>query len=385
MAKIALVNGRVLTDAGFAADRAVIIEGARIAAIVAAGDARVREAEQRDLGGALLLPGFFDIQVNGGGGALFNDAPSVETIRAIGAAHRRYGTAAFLPTLISDEPQAIARAIAAVRHAMEERVPGVAGIHVEGPFINAEKRGTHDAGRIRPLDAAGVKLLGSLGIGRTLVTLAPETVAPDEIRALVSAGAVVCAGHTNATFEQMQAAFAAGVTGVTHLFNAMAPLGSRAPGTVGAALFHDDCWCGVIADGRHVHPATLAIAMRAKRRDRFMLVTDAMPCVGTGVTEFRLQGKRVRVEDGACVDEEGVLSGSALHMAGAVRNLVDQVGIALEEAVRMASTYPARFMGLGAELGRIAPGYRASLVVADERMNVRETWIDGEAWAAARD
>jgi N-acetylglucosamine-6-phosphate deacetylase len=325
------------------------------------------------------LPGFVDCQVNGGGGALFNDAPSVATIEAIGRAHRRFGTTAFLPTLISDDMSVIRRAIDAVREAIARRVPGVIGIHIEGPFISAARKGAHDAAKVRDLDERGVALLSSLGVGRTLVTLAPELAEPRTIRALAASGVVISAGHTNATFEQTLAALRNGVSGVTHLFNAMSPMTNREPGTVGAALHDPDCWCGLIVDGRHVHPAVLRLALRAKSPERFMLVTDAMPSVGSERDHFLLQGRRIVVKDGVCMDEHGTLAGSAIDMASAVRNTIDLLGLPLEVAVRMASAHPARFLRMEGEIGRIAPGQRANFVVADERLHVRETWIDGRA------
>jgi len=373
----ALVNARVLTDEGFVDGHAVLLESGRIAAIVREDDTRVARAPRRDLGGAMLLPGFVDCQVNGGGGVLFNDDPSVATIRRIGAAHRKFGTTAFMPTLISEDLEAIGAAIDAVRAAIEAEVPGVIGIHIEGPFINEARKGTHDASKLRGLDARGVALLGSLGVGRTLVTLAPEITNPETIRMLTRSGVVVSAGHTNGTFAQVSEAMRHGVRGVTHLFNAMSPLNHREPGAVGAALHDPDCWCGLIVDGIHVHPAALRIALACKRPDRFMLVTDAMANVGSAEDSFMLQGKRIYVRNGACVDEDGVLSGAALDMASAVRNCVELVGLPLEQAARMASAYPAEFLGLGGELGRIAPGYRANLVAADDGLNVIDTWIDG--------
>ncbi len=373
----ALVNARVLADEGFVEGRAVLIDAGRIVAVPRADDPRIARAERRDLKGAYLMPGFIDCQVNGGGGVLFNDDPTVEGIRAIGAAHRRFGTTGFLPTLISDDLSVIVQAMAAVRAAIEARVPGVLGIHVEGPFINAARKGTHDATKFRALDAEGISLLSSLGMGRTLVTLAPETTTPATIRRLADTGVIVSAGHTDATFEQMADAFRHGVMGVTHLFNAMSPLHHREPGAVGAALLDPDCWCGLIVDGRHVHPAALQVALSCKRPDRFMLVTDAMPNVGAPGNSFTLQGKRIIVKGGVCVDESGVISGSALDMASAVRNCVSLLGLPLEQAARMASTYPAEFLGLGGDHGRIAPGYRASFVATDEDVNVLETWIEG--------
>ena len=383
---LALINGRVLTDTGFETGRVVVLADGRIEAVLGheqwqAERARsgVQTAKQSvyDLKGQRLVPGFIDTQVNGGGGVLFNDDPSVASIAAIGRAHRRFGTTSFLPTLISDDLSAIAQAIAAVREAIDTGVPGVIGVHIEGPFISEARKGAHDPAKFRDLDAQGVALLSSLGVGRTLVTLAPEVTTAGTIRTLANAGVVISAGHTNATFEETRAALRSGVTGVTHLFNAMSPLASREPGSVGAALHDADCWCGLIVDGRHVHPAVLQIALRAKRPDRFMLVTDAMPSVGSDRDFFMLQGRRIEVRDGVCVDENGVLSGSAIDMATAVRNSVELLGVSLDQAARMASTYPAEFLGLGHELGRIAPGYRASLVLLDEGLEVRETWIDG--------
>jgi len=374
---LALANARVLLDDGFVEGRIVLVDGARIVGVVAADDPRAKGAARRDLAGAWLLPGFIDCQVNGGGGVLFNDDPSVETIRRMGAAHRRFGTTTFLPTLISEDFLVIASAVKAVRAAIEDRVPGVAGIHIEGPFINELRRGAHDPAKIRDLDARDVALLSSLEVGRTLVTLAPEMTTPATIRLLAQSGVVICAGHTDGTFEQVRQALGEGVRGVTHLFNAMSPLHHREPGAVGAALDDPECWCGLIVDGVHVHPAVLRIALRSKRPERFMLVTDAMPNVGTDQDSFMLHGRLIRVKDGRCVDEDGTLAGSALDMASAVRNCVDLLGLPLERAARMASTYPAQFLGLDAELGRIAPGFRASLVAVDERINVTATWIDG--------
>ena len=376
-ARRALVNARVLLVPGFVEGQAVLVEGERIAGVVPEADARVKAAERHDLAGAMLLPGFVDAQVNGGGGVLFNDAPTVETLRTIGRAHRRFGTTGFLPTLISDDLSVIAAAIEAVRRAMAEKVPGVIGVHIEGPFISEARKGAHDPAKFRDLDDRGVQLLASLGVGRTLVTLAPEVTGAETIRRLTRAGVVVSAGHTDATFEQMQEAFRHGVTGLTHLFNAMSPLTSREPGAVGAALHDEQCWCGLIVDGRHVHPAALRLALRCKGADRLMLVTDAMPIVGSERDDFMLQGRRVWLRDGVCVDENGTLAGSAIDMATAVRNAVDLLGVPVEQAARMASTYPAQFLGLGSDLGRIAPGHRANFTVLDDALVCRAAWIDG--------
>ncbi len=375
----ALVNGRVLLDDGLVTDCVVLIDEGRIVAITNPDDPCCKAATSRDLKGGLLLPGFIDVQVNGGGGVLFNDDPCIDTIRTIAAAHRRFGTTSLLPTLISDELPVVARAIEAVRAAIAANVPGAIGIHIEGPYLNEARKGTHDASKFRTLDSEAVALLSSLNNGRTLVTLAPEMTTPETISSLVAGGVIVSAGHTDATCADVQSALRCGLAGFTHLFNAMSPLTSREPGVVGAALHDQNSWCGIIVDGHHVSPVTLQIALRCKGPDRFMLVTDAMSNVGTNQTSFMLQGKKIIVRDGKCVDEQGTLSGSALDMASAVRNAIALLGIDLAQAVRMASIIPATFLGMDHEIGRIAPGYRANLVLADDALKVLDTWIDGRS------
>ncbi len=375
----ALVNARVLESGALRRGRAVLLEAAHIVAVAPEDDPRIAGAQVHDLAGALLLPGFIDTQVNGGGGVLFNDEPTLEGIRRIGAAHRRFGTTGFLPTLVSDELGVVAAAIGAVREAIAAGVPGVLGIHLEGPFLSSARKGVHDAARFRRPDAEVISMLASLGRGVTLVTLAPEVTTAATLSGLAARGVILSAGHTNASHAQLEQALAHGVTGFTHLFNAMSPLTAREPGVVGAALEHDSSYCGIIVDGHHVDPVVLRIALRAKRHDRFMLVTDAMPCVGTAEREFTLQGRRIQVHEGGyCVDDHGTLAGTALSMAAAVRNAVRLLGLPLAEACRMASEYPAAFLRLDRELGVIAAGYRANLVVADESLNVLATWIDGQ-------
>jgi N-acetylglucosamine-6-phosphate deacetylase len=375
--RVALVNGRILSGERLVSNTTVLLEGGRIEAVLDRNDARCQSAQQLDLKGEILLPGFIDVQVNGGGGVLFNDEPSVEAIRAIGAAHRRFGTTGFLPTLISDDLGTIAQAIAAVQAAMDARVPGVLGVHIEGPFLNWVRRGVHDERHLRLLDESQLALLSSLRSGRTVLTLAPEMTTTDMIAKLAARGLLLSAGHSDANYAETMAAIAHGVRGFTHLFNAMARLEPRAPGIVGAALYDSETWCGIIVDGHHVDPVMLKLALRCKRRDRFMLVTDAMPPVGSPEPSFVLQGKTIRVVDGMCRDENGTLAGTALDMATAVRNAVSMLDLDIADAARMASEYPAEFLGLGRELGRIQPGYRANLVALDDGLQVTRTWIEG--------
>jgi N-acetylglucosamine-6-phosphate deacetylase len=375
--RTALANGRILAGEQIVNGQTVMLAGGRIEAIVAASDPRCGEAERIDLEGQILLPGFIDVQVNGGGGVLFNDDPSPESIRAIGAAHRKFGTTGFLPTLISDDLDTIGQAIAAVQSSLDARLPGAIGIHIEGPFLNWARRGVHDPKHLRRLDNGVISMLCSLRGGRTVLTLAPEMTTTDMIAQLAAGGILVSAGHSDANYAQTAAAIAHGVRGFTHLFNAMAPLAPREPGIVGAALFDANTWCGIIVDGHHVDPVMLKLALRCKRHDRFMLVTDAMPPVGSPSNSFVLQGRTIRVSNGVCRDENGTLAGTGLDMATAVRNTVDLLGLGIAEAARMASEYPAAFLGLDHELGRIAPGLRANLVLLDDALQVRRTWIEG--------
>jgi len=372
--RIRLENGRIVTPQGVLDGADVTVASGTIATLAPLGSGTTDRTI--DLDGGWLLPGFIDTQVNGGGGVLFNDQTDVEAIAAIGAAHARFGTTAFLPTLISDTPDQIAAALAAVDAAIDHGVPGVVGIHVEGPFINEVKRGIHEARRIRRLDADTLALLTAPRRGRVMLTLAPELCDEADIRTLVKHGVIVSAGHTNATYDEAQRAIAAGLTGFTHLFNAMSPLHHRKPGAVGAA-FDSDTYCGMIVDDAHLHPAVVRLAVRAKGIERLMLVTDAMPSVGTDDSEFMLQGKRIMVRNGVCLFEDGTLAGTHLDMASALRNTVEVTGLDVAEAAVMASTTPAHFLSLEHH-GGLAPGMRADWVWLDAKLQPRGTWIGGE-------
>jgi N-acetylglucosamine-6-phosphate deacetylase len=353
----------------------VLLEAGSILAVLPRGDCPA-DAERQELEGD-LVPGFIDLQVNGGGGVLFNDAPTVEGIAAIASAHRRFGTTGLLPTLISDDLDVVARAISAVDAAIEQGILGIVGIHIEGPFLNPARKGIHDASKFRLLDAKAIQLLASLKNGRTLVTLAPELAPPGSIRALVECGVIVAAGHTEASYEQVRAAIDEGLTGFTHLFNAMSQLVSRAPGAVGAALEDPNAWCGIIVDGHHVHPASLRVALAAKGAERLALVTDAMPTVGSDQKSFKLGDVPISAEGDRLTGPVGTLAGSALDMAAAVRNAERLMGIDLATAVRMASQVPAKALGIDHRHGAIRPGLSANFALLDQDRHVTATWIGG--------
>ncbi len=380
MTRSALVGARILAGSAFVEGHALVINGARIESVTPEKDIPAA-CERIALGGGDLLPGFIDAQVNGGGGVLFNDTPTVEGIRSIGAAHRRFGTTGFLPTLISDDLAVMEGAIEAVAQAIAQGAPGVLGIHLEGPFLNPARAGIHDRAYIRKIADADLDRLTRLRGGRTVVTLAPECVPPETIRKLTAKGVIVCAGHSAATYDETRTALGEGLRGFTHLFNAMTPFTSREPGMVGAALADDRSFCGLIADMHHVHPASIAVAMRAKPADRFFLVTDAMPTVGWTQSTFMLGNTAVTAKDGRLTGPDGTLAGAHLDMARAVRNMIGEAGVSPARAVMMASAAPAAFLGMSETRGRIAPGLAADLVhvnrASGDGMDVLATWIDG--------
>lgn len=334
-----------------------------------------------DLDGLTVIPGLVDLQVNGGGGILFNDAPCVETLERMVAAHAAFGTTAMLPTLISDTADTMQLAMDAVRNALRANMPGIAGIHLEGPFLDPAKRGVHNSHYFRPLTDADIDMLASLGAGSTLVTMSPAHVTPEQVATLVDCGVHVWAGHSNASCEQTRAALDAGMSGFTHLFNAMSPMESRRPGMVGAALTAEHAHVGLIADGQHVDPVVLAVTLRARGPDAVCLVTDAMSVVGSNEGRFMLDGNEIRVEDGCCRNAAGTLAGSALTMIDAVDNMMRFAGVNFATAVRMASSTPARALGI--EAGELAVGRPASFCLCDSDRRIVETWIDGQRMFAA--
>jgi len=371
----AIVGGDVLCEGAIVAGRAVIVECGRIRAVAAPSELPAG-LERHEVEG-LLAPGFIDVQVNGGGGVLFNDARTVAGIRAIGGAHRRFGTTGFLPTFMSDTRERIAEAVAAVREGLSEGIPGLLGIHLEGPFLNPERKGVHDARFMRPIEDEDIRIMTSLGAGRTLVTLAPEMVPPETISRLTQAGVIVSAGHTAAEPETLAEARRRGLTGYTHLFNAMPPLMGRAPGPVGAALADSDAFCSIIVDLHHVTALALRAALAARGTERTMVITDAMSPTGSGLESFELNGRTIYRRGGRLTTADGTLAGADLDMASAVRNSVEALGLPKADALRMASHVPATFLGLEREVGSIRAGLRANLVLLDAAMEVRRTWIDG--------
>lgn len=380
-ARHAVVAPYVFDGVAVLPDHAIVIEGAHIADVVPANFLPSSMPALKLGGDTWLAPGFIDVQVNGGGDVLFNDAPTASAINTIAAAHRRYGTTGILPTLISDTHDKMCAAMLAAQAAAAQN-PSVLGIHFEGPFLSPGKPGVHNPEMFRKPDAADLELLTGWPAGNVLVTLAPEQVPLEFITALSQAGVRVSLGHSMATYDDTQAALQSGMTGFTHLFNAMRPIASREPGPITAALEAPAAWFGMIVDGVHVNPEVLRLALRGCGHP--MLVTDAMPPVGGKRGSFTLYGNEITVHDGRCTREDGTLAGAAIDMASCVRNTVRDLHVPLTKALCFASTEPAEFLGLGTVLGRLAPGFRADMVAFEPiEVDVLETWVAGVPNATA--
>jgi N-acetylglucosamine-6-phosphate deacetylase len=363
---------------------ALIVDDAGVKRIAPADETGAFDAVRLD--GGMLVPGFLDLQVNGGGGILLNDDPTVEGLRTICAAQAPYGVTALLPTLITDTRDITASTLAAGIAAAERGVPGFLGLHLEGPHLSLARKGAHDPALIRPMDDADLEALIAARprLPNLLATVAAETVDPQQISRLSAAGIVVSIGHSDAGYEAVEAAAAAGATMVTHLFNAMSQIGNREPGVAGAAISDGRLHAGLIADGIHVHPATIALALRGKQGPaRIFLVTDAMAVAGTDLTSFPLNGRTIHRANGALRLDDGTLAGADLAMIDAIRFMHRTIGLSLEESLRMATAYPAEAIGVSARHGRLGQGSAADFVHLSDDLQVLGTWIGGRQVFAA--
>lgn len=330
----------------------------------------------------LLTAGFIDTQVNGGGGYLLNQDTNLHTLKAMSTAHAKFGSSSLLPTLITSNVQKIAQTADLISNAIAQHTPGIIGIHFEGPHISEPKKGIHSGEQIRSLSQQELDIYCRDDLGIKIVTLAPENVNCEIIKTLVAHNVHVCLGHSNATFEQAQAALAAGATGFTHLFNAMSALESRAPNMVGAALLDEHSWCGLILDGHHVHPSSAKLAYRAKAAHKMMLVTDSMSTIGSEQSQFHFDGHDINLIGDKLTSNSGQLAGSALNMITAVNNATQMLAIPLTDALNMASLYPAEFLGIADTRGQLSIGANADLTLlstTNSSPRVVNTWIGGKA------
>ena len=374
----AFSDATVFTGETFVEGCSLLVQNGKVLDIVMDGKTPV-DAEKRSFAGKIIAPGFIDCQVNGGGGVLFNETPTAGAVLAIAKAHRKYGTTRILPTCISDSIDVMRKALPAVREAGKTDA-SVLGIHFEGPHISKEKRGCHIAEMLRPISRDELELYAPLADEVMLITVAPECVSLDNIGAIKAKGVIISLGHSMASSEQTRAALTAGATGFTHLFNAMVNPGTRAPGIAGCALDNQSSWCGIITDGHHVSDEMIRIAYKAKPQGKLFLVSDAMPpSASEGVLSFRFHGEEIKVKDGRCINRNGQLAGSSITISDAVRYCIDKVGIEPMEALRMASAYPAAFLGLDQKLGRLLPGYEADMVVLGTDYRPEGAFVGGVA------
>ncbi|EPD0967978.1 N-acetylglucosamine-6-phosphate deacetylase [Vibrio vulnificus] len=372
----ALTNCKIYTGSDVLSEHALIIENDLITSIVPAADLP-SGIEVKDLAGANVSPGFIDLQLNGCGGVMLNDEITAETMQIMHEANLKSGCTSFLPTLITSSDADMRAAITAAREYHAKYKNQSLGLHLEGPYLNVMKKGIHSVDYIRPSDTSMVDFICENADVVAKVTLAPELNDPEHIEKLRNAGIVVSIGHTNATYAEARKGFEAGITFATHLFNAMTPMVGREPGVVGAIYDTPDVYAGIIADGFHVDYANIRIAHKIKG-EKLLLVTDATAPAGANMDYFIFVGKKVYYRDGKCVDENGTLGGSALTMIEAVENTVEHVGIALDEALRMATLYPAKAIGVDGYLGRIKKGYIANLTIFDRDFNVKATVVNGQ-------
>ena len=379
MTRQAITGARIFDGAEWHDRMALVIEDGKVEGLIAADSPT--DAIRVPADGAMIVPGFLDLQINGGGGALLNETPTVEAIRTICTTFAQFGTTACLPTIVTDTVPVNEATIAAGIAAVEQGVPGFLGLHLEGPHLAVSRKGAHDPKLIRPMDESDLQRIveARRRLPNLLITVAAETVGPEQISRLTAAGVTVSIGHSDGTYAQVKAAAEAGATMVTHLFNAQSQIGNREPGVVGAALDLPQLSAGLIADGIHVHPASIGIALRAKRGPgRIFLVTDAMSITGTDWTEFELTGQMAYRKDGALRLADGTLAGADLTMVDAIRYMHGTVGLSLDEVLRMASLYPAQALRIEATYGHLQRGARADFAILADDLSVRSTWIGGE-------
>lgn len=375
----AVTGGSIFDGTGFQEHTALVVTDGKIDSIVNDG-ALPTDLPRHEAKGALIVPGFIDLQVNGGGGVLFNNQPDLEGIRTICATHARYGTTALLPTLITDRIDIRAQALAAGEKAFAAKVPGFLGLHLEGPHLSISRKGTHDPALIRAMTEEDLSVLceKANSFGRSLITIAPENVTADQVRALCAAGYIVSLGHTDVTHTDAKAYVDAGATMVTHLFNAMSQLGNREPGLVGAALSSPNLYCGLIADGFHVDPVSMTVALRAKVGPaRIFLVTDAMSSIGTDEDGFMLNGRQIYRKGGRLTLADGTLAGADIDMLSCVRFIHERLGLPFTEALNMATLYPAEAIGC-TQKGRLSDGMDADFLLLSPNLDLLSTWIGGQ-------
>ena len=374
--KQALLGSQIFCGERFYDDHALLVEGKSIVDIVDKNNTP-DNFNKIELDQGILAPGFIDLQVNGGGGVLFNNSPNKESLNTIIKAHQYFGTTSIMPTVISDSLEVLEQCIKTVTEEIKNN-SSLLGIHIEGPFFNTKYRGVHQKQYISAINSDYLNLFESLKGFPVMLTLAPECISSQQLKHLTSLGIKTLAGHSDATYDELDDAIKNGLDGFTHLFNAMGQISAREPGVVGSALHFENTFASIIVDLHHVHPSLIQLAYQLKPTGKLFFISDSMATINHGKPSFELYDEVVNESDGRLVNSEGKLAGSSITQIDAVKNAYQKCNIPLNQALAMASRYPAEYLGIENHLGSLKPGYRADLVHFDSNFKVHNVWVSGK-------
>ena len=374
--KQALLGSQIFCGERFYDDHALLVEGKSIVDIVDKNNTP-DNFNKIELDQGILAPGFIDLQVNGGGGVLFNNSPNKESLNTIIKAHQFFGTTSIMPTVISDSLEVLEQCIKTVTEEIKNN-SSLLGIHIEGPFFNTKYRGVHQKQYISTINSDYLNLFESLKGFPVMLTLAPECISSQQLKHLTSLGIKTLAGHSDATYDELDDAIKNGLDGFTHLFNAMGQISAREPGVVGSALHFENTFASIIVDLHHVHPSLIQLAYQLKPTGKLFFISDSMATINHGKPSFELYDEVVNESDGRLVNSEGKLAGSSITQIDAVKNAYQKCNIPLNQALAMASRYPAEYLGIENHLGSLKPGYRADLVHFDSNFKVHNAWVSGK-------
>ena len=374
--KQALLGSQIFCGERFYDDHALLVEGKSIVDIVDKNNTP-DNFNKIELDQGILAPGFIDLQVNGGGGVLFNNSPNKESLNTIIKAHQFFGTTSVMPTVISDSLEVLEQCIKTVTEEIKNN-SSLLGIHIEGPFFNTKYRGVHQKQYISTINSDYLNLFESLKGFPVMLTLAPECISSQQLKHLTSLGIKTLAGHSDATYDELDDAIKNGLDGFTHLFNAMGQISAREPGVVGSALHFENTFASIIVDLHHVHPSLIQLAYQLKPKGKLFFISDSMATINHGKPSFELYDEVVNESDGRLVNSEGKLAGSSITQIDAVKNAYQKCNIPLNQALAMASRYPAEYLGIENHLGSLKPGYRADLVHFDSNFKVHNVWVSGK-------
>jgi N-acetylglucosamine-6-phosphate deacetylase len=373
--KQALIGAQLFSGKEFFDNRALLIDGENIIDVINEHDIP-NNFEIQKLNGGILSPGFIDLQVNGGGGKLFNNSPDKESLNAIIEAHQHFGTTSIMPTVISDSLNVLKRCATTISEEIESN-KSLLGVHIEGPFFNVKYRGVHQKQYINTINSDYLNLFESLQDFPVMLTLAPECISTKQLKHLKSLGFKILAGHTDASYDQLEEAIKYGLDGFTHLFNAMGQISAREPGVVGSALTFDNATASIIVDLHHVHPSLIQMAYKQKPQGKLFFVSDSMATIHHGEPSFELYDEVVSESNGRIINSEGKLAGSSITQIDAIKNAYQSCNIPLNEALAMASRYPAEYLGVANYLGSLESGYRADLTHFSLDFQVKNVWVAG--------